>query len=151
MSDDATYPRTPVPGRPLMPDSYGLAPWDFTAPRDWAEVTAKIAAARNYWVTSTSAAGRPHAAPVWGLWFEGAVCFSTGDDSRKARNLAARPDVVVHLESGDDVVLIEGTVESITDAATLERFADAYDAKYGVRPIPPTRAACTSGFGPTPR
>ena len=136
MADERTYPHDPTPGPSLMPDSYGLVAWDASAPRDWSVVTAKLAVARNYWVTSASADGRPHAAPVWGLWFEGALCLSTGTESRKGRNLAARPDVIVHLESGDDVVLIDGVIEPMTDPTTLARFADAYHAKYAFRPDP---------------
>jgi hypothetical protein len=40
----------------------------------------------------------------------------------------------VHLESGDDVVILEGRAEEITDPVLLTRFADAYEAKYQLRP-----------------
>jgi hypothetical protein len=115
-----------------MPAAYGieqggdgLLPWSFVAER--------LAGARNYWVGTTRPDGRPHAAPVWGLWLDGAFYFSSDPASRKGRNLAARPDAVVHLESGDDAVILEGTLERVGDAAVLARFADAYDAKYGIR------------------
>jgi PPOX class probable F420-dependent enzyme len=96
----------------------------------------KLAASRNYWIVSTRPDGRPHAMPVWGIWLEGSVMFSTDPTSRKGRNLSARPDVVVHLESGDDVVIVEGRAETVTDAALRTRFADAYEAKYQFRPDP---------------
>jgi len=32
----------------------------------WDEVAGRLAAARSYWVGSTTASGAPHAAPVWG-------------------------------------------------------------------------------------
>lgn len=51
-------------------------------------------------------------------------------------NLAKNPAIIVHLESGDDVVIIEGIVEEVTDSSMLDRFADAYDAKYQFRPEP---------------
>jgi hypothetical protein len=54
-------------------------------------------------------------------------------ESRKGRNLARDPRVVVHLESGDEVVVLEGRVEEI---ALDERLADAYEAKYDYRPSP---------------
>ena len=69
----------------------------------------------------------------WGLWLDDTFLFSTDLSSRKGRNLAARPDVAVHLESGDDVVIIDGSAEPLGDAAMLERYADAYEAKYGFR------------------
>lgn len=54
-------------------------------------------------------------------------------DSMKGRNMARNPAIVVHLESGDDVVILEGTAEQVTDPALLGRFIDAYDTKYGFR------------------
>jgi general stress protein 26 len=72
--------------------------------------------------------------PVWGLWWDGAYYFSSDPTSRKARNLAANAAVVVHLESGDDVVVLEGTAERVTDLAILTEFVDRYDAKYAFRP-----------------
>jgi hypothetical protein len=70
--------------------------------------------------------------PVWGLWAKGRFVFSTDPASRKARNLQANPRVVIHLESGDDVVVVEGLVEAVQDAEWLTSLNRAYAAKYGV-------------------
>jgi hypothetical protein len=73
--------------------------------------------------------------PVWGVALDDTVYFSTDPQSRKGLNLAANPAVVVHLESGDETVVLEGTAVRVTDAPTLSRFDDAYAAKYGgIRP-----------------
>jgi PPOX class probable F420-dependent enzyme len=85
---------------------------------------------------TTRADGRPHAAPVWGLWLDDAVWFSTGRDSLKARNIARDPRILVHLESGDETVIVEGVAEEVTDRAERVRFADAYEPKYQYRPDP---------------
>lgn len=123
------------PGRPLMPPEYGIAPdREGLLPWSWAEE--RLAAARNYWLATTRPDGRPHVMPVWGLWLDGALVFSTARRSRKARNLAVRPEAVAHLESGDEVVILEGPVHAVTDAALLARFVDAYTAKYQFRPDP---------------
>ena len=90
----------------------------------WAEE--RLAAAHNYWV---SVAG-PHASPVWGLWRKGGFVFSCGPRSRKARTLAEDPRLVVHLESGDDVVIVEGWAER---AAATDDVIDEYERKYGFR------------------
>ena len=85
-----------VAGRPRMPTTYGIATQSGgTLPWSWAEE--QLRAARNYWVCSTRPDGRPHAMPVWGLWLDGAVLFSTDPSSRKGRNLTANPAAVVHL------------------------------------------------------
>jgi PPOX class probable F420-dependent enzyme len=91
-----------------------------------------MSAARNYWVGTTRPDGRPHATPVWGVWVDETFYFGTGERSRKGRNLAAYPHLVVHLESGDDVVILEGVAEVITDPDPdlSARIADAYASKY---------------------
>lgn len=71
--------------------------------------------------------------PVWGLWLDETFYFSTDRGSRKGRNLSANPALVVHLESGDDVVILEGVAREITDRSQLKRMDDAYHAKYGMR------------------
>jgi hypothetical protein len=117
--------------RPFMPgygivgekEGGGLLAWDF--------VEQRMAAARNYWVSTAGAQG-PHAAPVWGLWHSGVFYFSTGTKSRKGRNLGAAPQVSVHLESGDEVVIIEGNVEEVKDPPVLRDLDKDYKEKYGL-------------------
>jgi general stress protein 26 len=113
---------------PGFPSGYGLTgkkllPWS------WA--TERLGASRNYWIVTTRANGRPHAMPVWGLWHDDAVVWSSSPSSAKARNIAREPHIVVHLESGDDVVILEGTANRIPIDAEI---ADAYEAKYRFRP-----------------
>jgi hypothetical protein len=68
---------------------------------------------------------------VWGVWLEGAVWFGTNPSSTKGRNIARDPRIVVHLESGDDVVILEGAVE--LPETLPEGVAAAYEEKYGHR------------------
>src|SRR4029079_9441496 len=75
---------------------------------------------------------RPHAAPIWGLWHDGAFFFSTARGSRKGLNLAANPFAVVHLESGDEVVIFEGAAQEGTAGKELHALAAAYGAKYSL-------------------
>ena len=48
----------------------------------------------------------------------------------KARNLAADPRVVVHLESGEDVLIIRGTAEDLGPPAAVPAVVAALAAKY---------------------
>lgn len=89
-----------------MPASYGSL-GEEGVPWSWAEE--RLEQARNYWLCTTRADGRPHAAPVWALWR--LLWFSTDPSSQKVRNVAREPRAVVHLESGDDVVIVEGVIE----------------------------------------
>ncbi len=71
--------------------------------------------------------------PVWGVWLDEAFVFSTDPNSRKGRNIAANPEIVVHVESGDEVAILEGRAERLTRGVLLGRFVDSYAAKYGYR------------------
>ncbi len=121
----------------------GLLPWSFASQQ--------LAAARNYWISTTRPDGRPHAAPVWGVWLDETLYFGTAPRSVKARNLAANPALVVHLESGDDVVILEGTAQWLTffDPEQWELIAQQYAAKYdGFRPDPPSPEGPFVSFRP---
>ena len=119
--------------RPSMPEGYGLEDPD-EGFLSWEWVTDRLTAARNYWIASTRPDGRPHCSPVWGVWLEDAVYFSTARASRKGRNLAARPDATIHLESGDEVVVLEGRVGEFPADQPLDRIAAPYAEKYGMKP-----------------
>jgi len=138
----------PQLSRPIMP-GYGL-PEGSAGPANasWERAERLLTESRNYWIATTGRAGRPHAMPVWGLWMDGSFIFSTGRAARKGRDLAANPEIAVHLESGDDVVILEGAVEELDGAAILDRYIEAYDSKYEVRPDPSDPAAAVYELRP---
>ena len=115
--------RPGFPGYGIVQEEDGMLPWR------WADE--RLAAGRNYWVSTAGADGRPHAMPVWGVWLGDGVYFGTSPGSRKGRNLGRDPRCVVHLESGDEVVILEGEAEAIP---LDKRVADAYQEKYRYRP-----------------
>ena len=121
----------PVPSRPRL-KGYG-APVDQDTLLEWAGVSEQLAEARNYWVGTSDPDGRPHAVPVWGVWIDDALYFDGAPQARWVRNLAVNPQVVVHLESGDRVVIVEGEVErlELLPATVLPRVAAQSEAKYG--------------------
>ncbi len=52
--------------------------------------------------------------------------------TRWARNLAQNPHAAVHLESAEQVVIVDGVVEDgETDEALGQRIVEAWNAKYG--------------------
>jgi pyridoxine/pyridoxamine 5'-phosphate oxidase len=118
--------------RPGFDPNYGISDAD-EGMLDWGWAEERLAASRSYWVVTTSESGAPSVAPVWGLWREGAVLFGTNPRSTKGRNLSRDPRVVIHLESGDEVVILHGEIDryEIDDA-----IADAYRDKYDFRPEP---------------
>ena len=110
---------------------YGVAT-SSDGPLDWSHAEERLERARNYWIATTRPDGTPHAAPVWGVWVERSLYFGTGRSSVKGRNLAHSPELVVHLESGDDVVILEGEVEEVRARLSFDAIDAAYRAKYGM-------------------
>ena len=99
---------------------------------DWAHAERRLEQAHSYWLATTSPGGRPHVTPLWGVWVDGALYFDGHPRTRWARNIAANPAVCVHLESGDDVVILDGLAEDVTtDEALGQRIVAAWMAKYG--------------------
>ena len=123
-----------------MPPSYGVGnPKYGFEPISWEWVIERMESARGYWISTVAADGSPRAAPVWGVWADGGFHFFTDADSLKARNLARDRRAVVHTESADDVVILEGTMEFVQPSAEVVR---AYEAKYAISLGDPPPAAC---------
>lgn len=100
----------------------GLLPWSWAAER--------LTRSRNYWVTSVWPDGRPHTMPVWGMWDDAVLWFSSSAGSRKTRNLAADPRCCVSTEDAGDPVVVEGAAQIVTEPALLRRVIDLMNAKY---------------------
>jgi hypothetical protein len=126
----------PQPSRPVIP-GYGV-PKTKKGLLSWDHVSARLSAARDYWVGTAGARGAPHAVPVWGVWVDDRLYFGGGSQVRWARNLGRNPQVAVHIGSGDDPVILEGAVTLTEEQGDeAERVMDAYEAKYGFRHPPP--------------
>lgn len=74
--------------------------------------------------------------PVWFWWDGETVLIFSEPATQKVRNLRRSPHVVLALDTadqGEDVVILEGVVEEVTDPVLQERIDDAYEAKYRIR------------------
>ncbi len=113
----------PEPSRPSLSgyiqDENKLLPWKW--------VDHRMAEARNYWIVTRSA-GFPSARPVWGLWWSPRFAFSTGGSI--ARHVASDPRVQVHLESADELVILEGIAGRDPSSEDVTRWKDEYASKY---------------------
>jgi nitroimidazol reductase NimA-like FMN-containing flavoprotein (pyridoxamine 5'-phosphate oxidase superfamily) len=130
----------PKASRPYMPGygiasakaGHGLLPWR------WAKE--RLENGRTYFIATTSPQGAPHLMPIWGVWFSDAFFFSTGSQSRKARNLSANPQVSIATEMDfakkpkkgqvKDTVVLQGVVEIVDDSRTRKKFSRLYEEKY---------------------
>lgn len=120
----------PRPDRPEFPDGYGL-PETTDGLLPWSDVEPKLVSAKHYWLSSVRPDGRPHSVPRWGVWLDGRFYYDGAPTTRHTRNVEANPHVTLTLESGTDVVIVEGT--SMAARAEAEglgaRLAQAF-AKY---------------------
>ena len=87
----------------------GLLPWSF--------VEERLRAAPNYWGSTVSPSGQPHARPFDGVWVDGALCFGGSPETRWVRNLLANAAISIHLSSETEAIILDGTAELVTDPA----------------------------------
>ncbi len=109
--------------RPATLRLYGQ-PSELPSP-EWEGVDDQLAAAGTYWVV-TPTPTHPHPRPVWGIWHENALHLSVGSPTLGRALLPTTP-VTVHLDSGTDVVIVEGVVAG---RSTDSELIAAYDSKY---------------------
>ncbi len=113
--------RPHMPGYGLPKSTKGLLPWK------WAQQ--RLQDSHNYWITTVKPDGAPHTMVVWGLWLYGTFIFSTGRQSRKARNLTENPNCVVCTEHAHEAVVIEGSAD-LADVPLRREFLKKYQKKY---------------------
>ena len=130
MSDSERPIAVPSADRPYMPGYGILAADQGSGLLPWSWANERLEKAANYWVVSVRPDGRPHAMPVWAIWLDNCLWYSTGVQSRKALNLAANPNCVVSIEVGTEAVIVEGINSIVEDAEMLRRFSAVYGPKY---------------------
>jgi len=93
-----------------------LLPWS------WAEQ--RLASSHDYWLTNVRPDGRPHLMPVWCVWLDGALWFSSSLSSHKARNLAHDPRCSVATDDACEPVsdlARSGFIDAVPSASTGRR------------------------------
>ena len=112
---------------------YG-APTDVPA-LAWDVVQSQLNSAGTYWVVAASGDGHPHPRPVWGVWSvlgDESLWLTLGSPTLRAE-IGTNPRVTAHLDSGVEVVIVEGTAAPVSDDELVAAFIAAYDAKYDWR------------------
>ncbi|MHB8613414.1 MAG: pyridoxamine 5'-phosphate oxidase family protein [Candidatus Dormibacteraceae bacterium] len=104
------------------------------SPTRWAAGRGVLADAKLYWLSTVRPDGRPHVTPLLGVWRDGALYFCTGQEERKAKNLAENPHCILttgtnSLEGLD--LVVEGDAQVVGDGGELRRVAGTYELKYG--------------------
>lgn len=115
--------------RPIFPKGYVEDP---KAMLTWQQVEERLKTAQNYWLSTVRPDGRPHSIPKWGVWVEDAFYFDGSPETLHARNIAHNPFVTLHLESGENVVVMEGKAAQLEHPSicVAEQVSSAYRDKY---------------------
>ena len=115
--------------RPQFPEGYLENPKSLLT---WQEVETRLGNAINYWVCTTQPNGHPHVVPKWGVWVGRQFYFDGSPETKHARNMKVNPNMAVHLESGDEVVIVygAGTAVAKPEADVAVTVARLYGEKY---------------------
>jgi hypothetical protein len=70
--------------------------------------------------------------PVWGVWVDDALWFSSSLGSRKALNLAQDTRCVLSTDDARNPVILEGDAERVEDRDVIAAFNDTVNEKYEV-------------------
>jgi hypothetical protein len=97
----------------------------------WPAISSRIGESELYWLATTRPDGRPHAVPIGGAWNEDRLYFNMSPRTVSARNLAGGAPVCVHLESGMEVVIIEGVATVLPPPDVPASVLEDYGRKYG--------------------
>lgn len=119
--------------RPKFPEEWHV-PNDPEMWITWEHANEKLAGETVYWVSTTSRLGQPHAVPVWGIWKQNRFYFETDPKSVKGRNLLDNQSLVVHVQDGNDTVILEGKARKEKTSETLNELKNDYAKKYQYAP-----------------
>jgi hypothetical protein len=110
-------------------------------PLAWGDVVARLTGAIHYWLATVRPDGRPHVVPLDGVWLDDGWFFGGSAETVKHRNLKADPRAVLHLESAESVVIVEGVCrEMFPDDRLARRLSELSKSKYGYGPDPASYA-----------
>ena len=100
---------------------------------DWSWAGTRLAATRNYWVTTVGPDGQPHSMPVWGVWDDESLrfMFSCSPNARKARDLGNNPRLTFTTDNSVECVSVQATARRISDPSELQGWITLYVSKYG--------------------
>ena len=96
----------------------------------WSWAVDRLTRSHDYWVATVRPDGRPHVMPVWGVWLDDALWFSSSHESRKARNLAGNPACTNTTDNAYEPVVLEGTAELVQGPAAIGAFVTEVNRKY---------------------
>jgi len=115
-------PKSPISEEAIRPGDSQTIPWD--------EAAKRLAEAGTFWIATVRPDGLPHVRPILAVWVDGALHFASSISARKSAYFAQSPGCSISTETPGLDLVIEGHAVRVVDDETLQRVANAYDAKY---------------------
>jgi nitroimidazol reductase NimA-like FMN-containing flavoprotein (pyridoxamine 5'-phosphate oxidase superfamily) len=101
---DPRADRPHVPGYGIPESTDGLLAWSWAVER--------LEVAKLYWLATATVDATPHLIPIWGAWVDG-HWYVEGGPTRWQRNLRVNPKLAITVQSGREIVIVEGTAREI--------------------------------------
>ncbi len=130
---DTTTELKPVSEKNIA--AYGLPPiaWERAVERlreEWRQQAPPemdgVPEPHTHWLATTRPDGRPHVVPIGAVWHDNRFYFSSGDGTRKSRNLAQNPNCAITLAAKGLDLVLEGKATKVNDEAKLRRLAEVF-------------------------
>jgi hypothetical protein len=143
-----------------LADLYGLPPVDWQRVEDrLARGPEQGSAAEShgdrFWLATTSTDGSPHLTGVGPLWVSGLFYVTTGEKTRKARNLAKDPRCTLGVSTDEFDLAVEGDAALVDDPEVVAEMAGRWAAGGWPASVDASGIALTAEFsapsaGPPP-
>jgi hypothetical protein len=101
-------------------------------PIDWAQIEAQLDEGaidapdaggpdrpNTCWLATVDRDGRPHVTGIGAIWADGAFWFTTGEQTRKGRNVARDPRCTLSVATLQFDLVVEGEAQLVTDPAVV--------------------------------
>jgi Pyridoxamine 5'-phosphate oxidase len=107
------------------------------------------------WLTTINPDGSPHVTGVGGLWAHGSFWFSSGEGTRKGRNVARDPRCVLSVAVNEFDLVVEGHAVKVNDPGLVTEMAGRWAAEGWPARVDETGLAITADYsaqsaGPPP-
>jgi len=134
---------------------------------DWAPVAPRLDAGvtqapqtggpnrHTCWLATINRDGSPHVTAIGAMWVDGHFWFTTGDGTRKGRNLVRDPRCTLSVSTEEFDLALDGEAQKMTDPATVADMAARYAADGWPARVDDSGSALTAEFsapsaGPPP-
>lgn len=99
------------------------------SPARWRAIEARLGRESEIWVATVRYDGRPHLVPVWFIYLDGKIYFSTGTQTQKWTNLLNNQSISLSLPDANRVIMLEGEAHAVGRQISDE-LADHFYNKY---------------------